>query len=74
VTARNRRGYEAGQELRAVVKAIMVAHHPLAPPLTAKEVNAQLPERLQCSERNVRHVMQEIRCHHGNSLPESDAA
>jgi hypothetical protein len=71
---RNRRDYESGQELRAAVRAIMVTHHPLAPPLTAKEVNDQLPEHLRCSDRNVRHVMQEIRCHHGNSSLHSDAA
>jgi hypothetical protein len=46
--------------MRAAVRAIMAAHSPLAKPLTAKRINALLPEHLRRSDQDVRHHMRAI--------------
>jgi hypothetical protein len=79
MTARNLKAYEDGQAVRNAVKDMMAAHSPLARPLTAKTVNAQLPPHLRRDERTIRLHMQRIReeeidCRDGNSSSESDAA
>jgi len=62
MTARNAKAYEGGQAVRAAVKAIMAAHSPLLPPLTAKALNAKLLEGLQRDEDTIRWHMRKIRC------------
>jgi hypothetical protein len=46
--------------VRAAVRAIMAAHSPLRKPLTAKRINALLPEHLRRSDQDVRHHMRQI--------------
>ena len=84
MTARNRPAFIRAEELRSAIKAIMAAHSPLAPPLTAKAVIALLPPHThrQRAARTIRHVMRRIRAEaaaeiggrDGNLSPQSDAA
>jgi hypothetical protein len=46
--------------VRAAVRNIMAAHSPLAKPLTAKRINALLPEPLRRSDQDIRHHMRSI--------------
>jgi hypothetical protein len=46
--------------VRAAVRGIMAAHSPLRKPLTAKRINALLPEHLRRSDQDVRHHMRQI--------------
>jgi len=61
MTARNLKAYEDGQAVRNAVRAIMAARSPLLPPLTAKAINAKLPEHLRREENTIRWHMRQIR-------------
>jgi hypothetical protein len=60
VTApRNRKAVERGQALRAEIRALLEAHPPLAPPLTAKHVQPRLSR--SASLRTIRRHLQALR-------------
>ena len=58
---RNRAAFERGQRLRAEVRAILEAHPPLLPPLTAPAIRARLTCSPRPSVRTVRWHVSRIR-------------
>ena len=46
--------------VRDAVREILAAHSPLRKPLTAKRINAMLPEHLRRTDQDVRHHMRAI--------------
>jgi hypothetical protein len=80
---RNKPAWERGQAIRAEIRAILLEHPPLAPPLTAKALAARLTYRPAPSERCIRWHVAAIRTEYelaeldgrcGNSSSVSEAA
>jgi hypothetical protein len=80
---RNRAAYARGQRIRAEIRAILLEHPPLAPPLTAKAIAIRLTRRPVPSERCIRWHVAAIRMEYelaeldgrcGNSSSVSEAA
>ena len=49
MTARNKRAFEDAQRLREELRQLLLAHHPLAEPLTAKAIAPMLSRRVSLS-------------------------
>lgn len=58
---RNRAAYARGQRIRAEIRALLEAHPPLAPPLTAKAIAIRLRHRPAPSERTIQWHVAAIR-------------
>ena len=61
MSARNIKAYDDGQAVRAAVREILAAHTQLSWPLTAKKINAHLPEHLRRGDSDIRHHIRAIR-------------
>jgi hypothetical protein len=57
----NLKAWRRGQALRAEIRAILEAHPPLAPPLTAKEIRRHLKRNPLPSDRAIQWHVSRIR-------------
>jgi hypothetical protein len=61
---RNRGAFERGQTLRGKIRAILLAHPPLLPPLTAKQISGLLKISPMPSDRTIQWHVQAIQTEH----------